>query len=124
MMNKFCSQLMSIAFVSCLLVHSNVSAAASTEPKETKLIYTGESIQPISKNHYRVKVEYTEATKMRCVGFAEDAPVAIDSVVVIPPFAVANMITNEADKPIDKVQCWVTSTRKEDLKRDYIKHDM
>lgn len=102
-------------------VLANTSAAKTEKP--APLIYSGESIQAISDTHYRIKVTYDEAAKMRCVGFADEKSVAIDSIVVFPPYDVANMLIGENDEPITRVQCWVTSTRTEDLKRDYIQHD-
>lgn len=102
-------------------VLADTPSAEAVQP--APLVYTGESIQPISDNHYRVKISHNEAAKLRCVGFANEKSVAIDSVVVFPPYSVANMIISDNDDPIDRVQCWVTSTREEDLKRDYIRHD-
>ncbi|ACJ28501.1 hypothetical protein swp_1730 [Shewanella piezotolerans WP3] len=124
-MNRFCFLFAAVAVV--LVTSLGSAASAGTWSKDSQspvLEFSGESIQAISKTHFRVKVAYSEAAKMRCVGFAEKQAVAIDSIVVIPPFGVANMLINETDKDIDGVKCWITSTRKEDLKRDYIQHDL
>jgi len=111
-----------------LLASLPMSVLGNTSDTKTEkpapLVYSGESIQAISDTHYRIKVTYDEAAKMRCVGFDDEKSVAIDSIVVFPPFSVANMLISESDDPITRVQCWVTSTRTEDLKRDYIQHDL
>ena len=129
-MNRLRRQWVMIVLI-CLPITVNAQSLTGPQNSVTDskhnsptLIYKGESLHAMSDNHYRVKVVYEEAAKMRCVAYAEGVAVAIDSVVVIPPYGVANMVINDNDKPIDKVQCWVTSTRKQDLKRDYIKHDL
>ncbi|GIU29448.1 hypothetical protein L2719_15595 [Shewanella schlegeliana] len=116
--------------IATIAVFSSFSASAAQESNKVNqaqaqpLAFSGAAIQAISENHFRVKVSYSEAIKARCVGFAGKEPVAIDSVVVIPPYGVANMIINEDDQPIDSAQCWITSTREQDLNNDYIKHDL
>jgi hypothetical protein len=114
---------LAIILLASLSMSVLANTATAEKVKPVPLIYSGESIQPISDTHYRIKVSYNEAAKMRCVGFADEKSVAIDSIVVFPPYGVANMLIGENDEPITRVQCWVTSTRTEDLKRDYIQHD-
>ncbi|CAM4149727.1 hypothetical protein [Vibrio agarivorans] len=88
-------------------------------------VISGDDIQPLSDTHWRIKVSYQEAVKVRCVAFTEDEEaVAIDSVAVIPPYEVSNMYTREDDGDIVEVKCWITSTRAEDLGNDYIRHTL
>ncbi|ABV87065.1 hypothetical protein [Shewanella pealeana] len=115
-----------IAGIFAVSAFSALAAQEESKADQTKtlpLLFKGESIQAISENHFRVKVSYSEAVKARCIGFAGKEPVAIDSVVVIPPYGVANMIIKDDDQPVDSAQCWITSTREQDLNNDYIKHD-
>ncbi len=82
----------------------------------------GDNIQPLSKTHWRVKVESEEAVKARCVAYSGDEAVAIDSIAIYPPFEVSEMYIREDDGEIDLVKCWITSTREQDLAKDYIQH--
>ncbi len=117
---------MSLMYKSLLftvLLSSAVTASEAMRPANSvDIVISGDDIQALTDTHYRVKVEYSEAVKVRCVGFYQQQPVAIDSIAVIPPYEVSNMFLREDDGGIDEVKCWVTSTRAEDLNKDYIKH--
>ena len=119
-----------ILFLFAALTCTNTLAKDTTTPEAEEkrpnkpLVITGDKIQPLSDTHWRIKVSYAEAVKVRCVAFDEkEQAVAIDSIAVIPPFSVSDMYTREDDGKIEEVKCWVTSTRTEDLAKDYIRHD-
>ncbi|MGR5254090.1 hypothetical protein ACPV5S_18015 [Vibrio astriarenae] len=102
-----------------------LSDDSQKEAVNQPFVMSGDDIQALSDTHWRIKVSYQEAVKVRCVAFTEDEEaVAIDSVAVIPPYEVSNMYTREDDGDIAEVKCWITSTRAEDLGNDYIRHTL
>ncbi|MGR5120086.1 hypothetical protein ACPV5T_13895 [Vibrio astriarenae] len=102
-----------------------LSDDSQKEAVNQPFVISGDDIQALSDTHWRIKVSYQEAVKVRCVAFTEDEEaVAIDSVAVIPPYEVSNMYTREDDGDIAEVKCWITSTRAEDLGNDYIRHTL
>ncbi|MGR5168721.1 hypothetical protein ACPV5L_16105 [Vibrio astriarenae] len=102
-----------------------LSDDSQKEAVNQPFVISGDDIQALSDTHWRIKVSYQEAVKVRCVAFTEDEEaVAIDSVAVIPPYEVSNMYTREDDSDIAEVKCWITSTRAEDLGNDYIRHTL
>ncbi|MGR5362968.1 hypothetical protein ACPV54_19035 [Vibrio mediterranei] len=114
---------MSSALLTANLSYASEATKPTTASSAAPIVITGDHIQPLSDTHWRIKVSYSEAVKVRCVAFSDnDEAIAIDSIAVIPPYSVSNMYTRKDDPKIQKVTCWITSTREEDLAQDYIKH--
>ncbi|MDR9826777.1 hypothetical protein RCJ22_14285 [Vibrio sp. FNV 38] len=117
--------ILSALFTSTAYSQSEISQQPQKQQESATapIVITGDDIQPLSDTHWRIKVSFSEAAKVRCVAFDKDEqPVSIDSIVVFPPFSVSNMYTRSNDGDITQVKCWVTSTRAEDLSNDYIRH--
>ena len=122
---KLSEALFLYAVLACTNALAKDTATPEAEEKRPNkpILIIGDSIQPLSDTHWRVKVSYAEAVKVRCVAFDEsEQAVAIDSIAVIPPFSVSDMYTRKDDGKIEEVKCWITSTRSEDLAKDYIRH--
>ncbi|MGR5541383.1 hypothetical protein ACPV5V_22795, partial [Vibrio campbellii] len=82
-----------------------LSDDSQKEAVNQPFVISGDDIQALSDTHWRIKVSYQEAVKVRCVAFTEDEEaVAIDSVAVIPPYEVSNMYTREDDGDIAEVK--------------------
>ncbi|MDN2482701.1 hypothetical protein [Vibrio agarivorans] len=125
---KYSTSLLVLAALTSSCTLAAPKAQSDDSQKEAvnqPFVISGDDIQALSDTHWRIKVSYQEAVKVRCVAFTEDEEaVAIDSVAVIPPYEVSNMYTREDDGDIAEVKCWITSTRAEDLGNDYIRHTL
>ncbi|CAH0991105.1 hypothetical protein SIN8267_01206 [Sinobacterium norvegicum] len=85
---------------------------AAAENLQQPLSYSGESIQRMDDFHYVAKITLPEPAKARCVAYGKDnAPVAIDSIAVYDEFGIANFVIDPEEGPVQRVDCWVTSTR-------------
>lgn len=72
-------------------------------------------IESVSPSHFKAKITSPTAVKMRCVAYNGEAPIAINSIAVYPPHAMADFYINETEGPVNFVKCWITSSRESDI---------
>lgn len=80
------------------------------------ITFTGKDIHQLEEGHFQAKVTVDEASKVRCVAYNGDAPVGIDSIAIYEETELANFMIHKEEGPVDRVDCWVTSTRAEDMR--------
>ena len=102
--------------ITMLTLACSMPFTALASSTEKPISFTGEDIHQLEVGHFQAKVTVEEASKVRCVAYNGDMPVGIDSIAIYEETELANFLIRKEEGPVDRVDCWVTSTRAEDMR--------